>query len=225
MSVDLLPAASSSPHATAAPPTSLTTSRGPFSADHSPVTPRGGGGGRFPVHVCIHITQHYLSSLLLSVKRDLLHSQKRPSTVSKETYYIAKRDLLHSQKKTTIYTSVRITLNYLAIRRDSSRMCQKRPTTVSKETYYNYAGLFWRYAGIVREATFQFVIPCENPPPHPPFPPPPPPPPPQKAAGPELGAVVRVEEEKREEWIEGESVDCAGAVKGETSLKRLSPPP
>jgi hypothetical protein len=37
--------------------------------------------------------------------------------------------------------------------------------------------------------------------------------------------VVRVEEEKREEWIEGESVDCAGAVKGETSLKRLSPPP
>jgi len=35
--------------------------------------------------------------------------QKRPTTVSKETYYSVKRDLLQ---------------------------CQKRPTTVSKETYY-----------------------------------------------------------------------------------------
>jgi hypothetical protein len=36
--------------------------------------------------------------------------QKRPTTVSKETYYSVKRDLLQ---------------------------CQKRPTTVSKETYYS----------------------------------------------------------------------------------------
>ena len=35
---------------------------------------------------------------------------KRPTTVSKETYYSVKRDLLQ---------------------------CQKRPTTVSKETYYS----------------------------------------------------------------------------------------
>jgi len=44
------------------------------------------------------------------VKRDLLQCQKRPTTVSKETYYSVKRDLLQ---------------------------CQKRPTTVSKETYYS----------------------------------------------------------------------------------------
>ena len=45
-----------------------------------------------------------------SPKRDLLQCQKRPITVSKETYYRVKRDLLQ---------------------------CQKRPITVSKETYYN----------------------------------------------------------------------------------------
>jgi hypothetical protein len=39
-----------------------------------------------------------------------LQCQKRPTTVSKETYYSVKRDLLQ---------------------------CQKRPTTVSKETYYS----------------------------------------------------------------------------------------
>ncbi len=32
---------------------------------------------------------------LHSVKRDLLQCQKRPTTVSKETYYSVKRDLLH----------------------------------------------------------------------------------------------------------------------------------
>jgi len=45
-----------------------------------------------------------------SVKRDLIKCQKRPITVSKETYYSVKRDLLQ---------------------------CQKRPFTVSKETYYS----------------------------------------------------------------------------------------
>ena len=45
----------------------------------------------------------------VSVKRDLLQCQKRPTTVSKETYYSVKRDLLQ---------------------------CQKRPAAVSKETYY-----------------------------------------------------------------------------------------
>ena len=45
-----------------------------------------------------------------SVKKDLLQCQKRPITVSKETYYSVKRDLLQ---------------------------CQNRPITVSKETYYS----------------------------------------------------------------------------------------
>ena len=40
----------------------------------------------------------------------LLQCQKRPTTLSKETYYSVKRDLLQ---------------------------CQKRPTTASKETYYS----------------------------------------------------------------------------------------
>ena len=50
------------------------------------------------------------ASLCLPSKRDLLQCQKRPTTVSKETYYSGKRDLLQ---------------------------WQKRPTTVSKETYYS----------------------------------------------------------------------------------------
>jgi hypothetical protein len=35
----------------------------------------------------------------ISVKRDLLQCQKRPITVSKETYYSVKRDLLQCQKR------------------------------------------------------------------------------------------------------------------------------
>ncbi len=34
-----------------------------------------------------------------SGKKDLLQWQKRPTTVSKETYYSVKRDLLHCQKR------------------------------------------------------------------------------------------------------------------------------
>jgi len=39
---------------------------------------------------------------MLSVKRDLLQCQKRPTTVSKETYYSVKRDLLQCQKRPTV---------------------------------------------------------------------------------------------------------------------------
>ena len=39
-----------------------------------------------------------------SGKRDLLKCQKRPTTVSKETYYSVKRDLLQCQKRPTTHT-------------------------------------------------------------------------------------------------------------------------
>jgi hypothetical protein len=65
---------------------------------------------------CVHlsrVTWHLpfpYTHTRIRIKRDLLQCQKRPTTVSKETYYCVKRDLLQ---------------------------CQKRPTTVSKETYYS----------------------------------------------------------------------------------------
>ena len=44
--------------------------------------------------------RHWLTTCAaFSVKRDLLHCQKRPITVSKETYYSVKRDLLQCQKR------------------------------------------------------------------------------------------------------------------------------
>jgi hypothetical protein len=44
--------------------------------------------------------------------------QKRPTTVSKETYYSVKRYM-----------------HVLVLEGDAGIQCQKRPTTVSKETY------------------------------------------------------------------------------------------
>jgi hypothetical protein len=66
------------------------------------------------------------------VKRDLLQCQKRPTTVSKETYYSVKRDLLQCQKRPTTVSKE----TYYSVKRDLLQ-CQKRPTTVSKETYYS----------------------------------------------------------------------------------------
>jgi len=57
--------------------------------------------------VCMYVYIYFRARVCA---RDLLQCQKRPTTVSKETYYSVKRDLLQ---------------------------CQKRPTTVSKETYYS----------------------------------------------------------------------------------------
>ena len=74
--------------------------------------------------------------------RDLLQCQKRPTTVSKETYYY--RDLLLCQKRPTTI-SKRVgqrgnrcggRLAFDSIKRDLL-LCHKRPTTVSKETYYS----------------------------------------------------------------------------------------
>jgi len=59
--------------------------------------------------------------------RLLLQCQKRPITVSKETYYSVKRDLLQCQKRP---------ITYYIVKRDLLQ-CQKRPITVSKETYYS----------------------------------------------------------------------------------------
>ena len=69
--------------------------------------------------------------------RDLLQCQKRPTTVSKETYYSVKRDLLQCQKRPTTWTSTMVGRleTYYSVKRDLLQ-CQKRPTTVSKETYY-----------------------------------------------------------------------------------------
>ena len=68
----------------------------------------------------------------VSVKRDLLQCQKRPTTVSKETYYSVKRDLLQCQKRPTTVSKE----TYYSVKRDLLQ-CQRRPTTVSKETYYS----------------------------------------------------------------------------------------
>ena len=56
---------------------------------------------------------------------------RRPTTLSKETYYSVKRDLLHCQKRPTAVSKE----TYYSVKRDLLQ-CQKRPTTVSKETYY-----------------------------------------------------------------------------------------
>jgi len=63
-------------------------------------------------------------SVIDTVKRDLLQCQRRPTTVSKETYYSVKRDLLQCQKRPTTVSKE----TYYSV---------KRPTTVSKETYYD----------------------------------------------------------------------------------------
>ena len=80
---------------------------------------------------CIH-TRACRRSLLKatnqkSVKRDLLQCQKRPTTVSKGTYYSVKRDLLQCQKRPATVPS----------HETAHSQGQKRPTTVSKETYYS----------------------------------------------------------------------------------------
>jgi hypothetical protein len=54
--------------------------------------------------------------------------QKRPITVSKETYYSVKRDLLQCQKRPTTVSKE----TYYSVKRDLLQ-CQKRPITVSKE--------------------------------------------------------------------------------------------
>jgi hypothetical protein len=59
-----------------------------------------------------------------SVKRDLLQCQKRPTTVSKETYY-----------RSVVIDGVD-SLHHYSVKRDLLQG-QKRPTTVSKETYYS----------------------------------------------------------------------------------------
>jgi len=71
------------------------------------------------------------------------HDQKRPTTVSKETYYSVKRDLLQCQKRPTEERSVRIArvrerafyqeLSLIECQKRPTTVCQKRPTTVSKE--------------------------------------------------------------------------------------------
>ncbi len=53
--------------------------------------------------------------------------QKRPSTVSKETYYSVKRDLVQCQKIPSTVSKE----TYYSVKRDLLQ-CQKRPTTVSK---------------------------------------------------------------------------------------------
>jgi hypothetical protein len=66
-----------------------------------------------------------------ALSKELLQCQKRPTTVSKETYYSVKRDLLQCQKRPTTVSKE----TYYSVKRDLQ--CQKRPTTVSKETYYS----------------------------------------------------------------------------------------
>ena len=104
-------------------------------------------------HCTVH--EHVLSLMLLHI--DLLQCQKRPTTVSKETYYSVKKDLLQCQKRHTkvskeTYYSVKRDL--VCVLRDcilmehaqeeqwkkqdeslGTCMCVYRPTTVSKETY------------------------------------------------------------------------------------------
>jgi hypothetical protein len=64
-------------------------------------------------------------------KRDLLQTQKRPTTDAKETYYTRKIDLLQTQKRPT--TDAKET--YYRRKRDLLQT-QKRPTTDAKESYY-----------------------------------------------------------------------------------------
>ena len=61
-----------------------------------------------------------------------LARKKRPTTVSKETYYSVKRDLLQCKKRPTTVSKE----TYYSVKRDLLQ-CQKRSTTVSKETYYS----------------------------------------------------------------------------------------
>jgi len=58
------------------------------------------------IHTYIVAQEKHPYRKWIELKRDLLQCQKRPTTVSKETYYSVKRDL---------------------------PQCQKRPTTVSKK--------------------------------------------------------------------------------------------
>jgi hypothetical protein len=60
-----------------------------------------------------------------SVKRDLIKCQKRPITVSKETYYSVKRDLLQCQKRPITVSKE----TFYSVKRDLLQ-CQKRPNTV-----------------------------------------------------------------------------------------------
>jgi hypothetical protein len=60
----------------------------------------------------------------------LKECQKRPITVSKDTYYSVKRHLLQCQKRPITVSKE----TYYSVKRDLLQ-CQKRPITVSKETY------------------------------------------------------------------------------------------
>jgi len=61
------------------------------------------------------------------VKRALLYCQKRPTILSKETYYTVKRDLLYCQKR-----PIRLLYSFRLV----LLLCQKRPTILSKETCF-----------------------------------------------------------------------------------------
>jgi len=73
-------------------------------------------------------------ALKSSVKRDLIQCQKRPTTVSKETYYSVKRDLIHSRMATGPASSRRLV--YAAPRAHDVRgnphrlACARRPPPV-----------------------------------------------------------------------------------------------
>jgi len=73
------------------------------------------------------------------IKRDLLQCQKRPTTVSKETYRREERQDSARARESVLSGTIpnRVSKDtYYSVKRDLLQ-CQKRPTTVSKETYYS----------------------------------------------------------------------------------------
>jgi hypothetical protein len=83
--------------------------------------------------------------LYYSVKRDLLQCQKRPTTVSKETY---KCDVIRGLRAETGET--------LVSERDLLQ-CKKIPTTVSKEPYYSVKREYLHNSTIVSKVTYYRV--------------------------------------------------------------------
>jgi hypothetical protein len=70
-----------------------------------------------------------------SVKRDLLHCQKRPITVSQETYYRVKRDILQSQKRPSTVSKETL----YSVKRDLLQ-CQKRPVVIHPSAQRDQVG-------------------------------------------------------------------------------------
>jgi hypothetical protein len=68
-----------------------------------------------------------LTHAALGVKRDLLQCQKRPATVSKETYYHI--DTCGVRRLRVAYPTTVSKETYYSVKRDLLQ-CQKRPTTV-----------------------------------------------------------------------------------------------